>query len=206
MISFSASVAFDRDVWWRSGLSRQVSRLACTAQARVSHHHPRKHHGRWCHRSTSSCHVMVLLLFGLQLLHMSRLSHRKQVVVCQGVLQINTNTLEVSTLGGPWQGTDKWEGGVVANDGAMYCMPQRSKIVLKIAPKNNGLGVSRQRGRSVGGRGLGWARHAHFCVTSLGQWLGCLFCIALPCSCLRGCAVLPLLRSTAKAFASGNEV
>jgi hypothetical protein len=29
---------------------------------------------------------------------------------------------------------DKWEGGVVGLDGALYCMPQNAKFVLKVDP------------------------------------------------------------------------
>jgi hypothetical protein len=32
------------------------------------------------------------------------------------------------------EGRDKWEGGVVGNDGCLYGMPQRAKNVLKIQP------------------------------------------------------------------------
>lgn len=32
------------------------------------------------------------------------------------------------------EGVEKWEGGVVGVDGAMYCMPQASMHVMKIDP------------------------------------------------------------------------
>ena len=32
----------------------------------------------------------------------------------------------------PFAGGDKWEGGVVGADGSLYCMPMRSKTVLRI--------------------------------------------------------------------------
>ena len=31
-------------------------------------------------------------------------------------------------------GDEKWEGGVVGNDGVLYCMPQHAKHVLKVDP------------------------------------------------------------------------
>lgn len=35
---------------------------------------------------------------------------------------------------GSVKGKDKWEGGVLAPDGCMYCLPLRAKSVLKIVP------------------------------------------------------------------------
>ena len=50
------------------------------------------------------------------------------------VLRIDPSTDEVTTVGGPYRGFEKWEGGALANDGAMYCFPLNAKRVLKIAP------------------------------------------------------------------------
>merc|ERR1712204_40091 len=57
----------------------------------------------------------------------------------EGVLRIDPRTNEVAMVGGPWAGTDKWEGGVATPDGLMYCMPQRSKRVLIIKPGASGV-------------------------------------------------------------------
>jgi hypothetical protein len=40
----------------------------------------------------------------------------------------------VSTFGGPFKGVQKWEGGVMTEEGVMYCMPNDFKAVLKIEP------------------------------------------------------------------------
>jgi len=40
----------------------------------------------------------------------------------------------VSTVGGPFKGLNKWEGGVMSKDGVMFCMPLNSKAVLRIEP------------------------------------------------------------------------
>ncbi len=43
----------------------------------------------------------------------------------------------VTTMGlplDPYGGLAKWEGGVMTEDGAMYCMPNNFKRVLKITP------------------------------------------------------------------------
>eukprot|EP00798_Chlamydomonas_sp_ICE-L_P020571 gene20571-27365_t len=50
-----------------------------------------------------------------------------------GPLQINSVTDEVQVLD-CLEGMDKWEGGVEGPDGALYCMPLRSKKVVKIVP------------------------------------------------------------------------
>jgi hypothetical protein len=50
-----------------------------------------------------------------------------------GILKIVPETGEVTEVG-CIKGKDKWEGGVVADDGAMYCLPLRAKNVLKIDP------------------------------------------------------------------------
>ena len=46
--------------------------------------------------------------------------------------------LQVSTIGlGSLEGkekVEKWEGGVLGDDGIVYCMPQQSQLVLKIVP------------------------------------------------------------------------
>ena len=41
---------------------------------------------------------------------------------------------EVTTIGGPWPGVEKWEGGVMAPNGVIYAMPQQSPHVLRIDP------------------------------------------------------------------------
>ena len=54
--------------------------------------------------------------------------------VC-ALAQVNIDTQEVRTIGGhlpEMQGLNKWEGGVVAEDGALYCMPMVAKRVLRI--------------------------------------------------------------------------
>jgi hypothetical protein len=40
----------------------------------------------------------------------------------------------VETVGGPFGGLNKWEGGVMSADGRMYCMPLNHKEVLEIDP------------------------------------------------------------------------
>jgi hypothetical protein len=40
----------------------------------------------------------------------------------------------VGTVGGLFTGLNKWEGGVMDNNGNMYCMPLNHKAVLKITP------------------------------------------------------------------------
>mmetsp|Transcript_30396 Transcript_30396/g.45838 ORF Transcript_30396/g.45838 Transcript_30396/m.45838 type:complete len:386 (-) Transcript_30396:11-1168(-) len=52
----------------------------------------------------------------------------------EGILKIVPGK-SVEMLGGPWEGSDKWEGGVVGSDNCMYCMPQRGKYVLRILPE-----------------------------------------------------------------------
>ena len=54
----------------------------------------------------------------------------------EGVLRIDTETGETSVVQGdePMPGTSKWEGGVVGNDGALYCMPMVCDYVLRIDP------------------------------------------------------------------------
>lgn len=46
----------------------------------------------------------------------------------------NISEPEVSTIGGPFTGLNKWEGGVLARNGSMYCMPLNCKAVLKVSP------------------------------------------------------------------------
>ena len=40
----------------------------------------------------------------------------------------------VKTVGGPFRGLNKWEGGVMSANGKMYCMPLNHKRVLEIDP------------------------------------------------------------------------
>ena len=49
------------------------------------------------------------------------------------VLRISEDD-EVTTVGGPWPGEEKWEGGVMAPSGVIYAMPQQSPHVLRIDP------------------------------------------------------------------------
>ena len=49
------------------------------------------------------------------------------------VLCVEPDTERVYTVGSGLAGFDKWEGGVLAG-GAVYCMPLKSKHVLRIAP------------------------------------------------------------------------
>jgi hypothetical protein len=41
---------------------------------------------------------------------------------------------EVTTIGGPFPGLNKWEGGVMTKNGDMYCMPLNHSKVLRIRP------------------------------------------------------------------------
>ena len=41
---------------------------------------------------------------------------------------------EVTLIGGPFLGMNKWEGGVLGPDGACYCMPNNYHRVLRISP------------------------------------------------------------------------
>ena len=50
------------------------------------------------------------------------------------VIRIHCKSETVDTLGGPWEGHEKWEGGVVGDDGCLYAMPQQALKVLKIQP------------------------------------------------------------------------
>lgn len=43
----------------------------------------------------------------------------------------------VMTIGGLFTGLNKWEGGVMAHNGTMYCMPLNHKAVLKISPQSH---------------------------------------------------------------------
>jgi hypothetical protein len=63
----------------------------------------------------------------------------------QTVLRIETRRKEgmaakdnseptISTIGGSFTGLNKWEGGVLAKNGSMYCMPLNCKAVLKVSP------------------------------------------------------------------------
>ena len=48
---------------------------------------------------------------------------------------MNIDTQEVRTIGShlpEMMGLSKWEGGVVGEDGALYCMPMVSKRILRI--------------------------------------------------------------------------
>jgi hypothetical protein len=41
---------------------------------------------------------------------------------------------DIATIGGPYLGLNKWEGGVSAANGDMYCMPLNHKYSLRIRP------------------------------------------------------------------------
>ena len=60
---------------------------------------------------------------------------RVQVVPKQGEDgYVDDEDVIVTTFGGPFKGMNKWEGGVMLEDGTMYCMPNDFKAVLKIEP------------------------------------------------------------------------
>lgn len=42
----------------------------------------------------------------------------------------------VTIIGGPYIGLNKWEGGVTAGNGDMYCVPLNHKCTLRIRPLN----------------------------------------------------------------------
>ena len=44
-----------------------------------------------------------------------------------GVLQIDPTNDEVRSVGGPFVGFEKWEGGALADDGCMYCFPLNAR-------------------------------------------------------------------------------
>ena len=56
----------------------------------------------------------------------------------QTVLRIRLDTEsgepDITTIGGPYTGLNKWEGGVSAPNGDMYCMPLNHKYSLRIRP------------------------------------------------------------------------
>lgn len=57
---------------------------------------------------------------------------------------------EVTMVGGPWMGLNKWEGGVVGKDGACYCMPLNHRRVLRISPPGGTTLPSTQGGKVKG--------------------------------------------------------
>lgn len=54
--------------------------------------------------------------------------------VTSGYVRVACTPQEVTTIGGPWPGVEKWEGGVMAPTGVIYAMPQQSPHVLRIDP------------------------------------------------------------------------
>jgi hypothetical protein len=60
------------------------------------------------------------------------------------VLCIDVASQTVYTVGGGLSGFEKWEGGVLAADGAMYCIPLKSKYILKINPEGDGVAVQEE--------------------------------------------------------------
>jgi hypothetical protein len=59
----------------------------------------------------------------------------------------------VRTVGGPFEGLNKWEGGVMSACGKMYCMPLNHKRVLEIDPvrgvDGGAAAAARERRRSA---------------------------------------------------------
>ena len=51
----------------------------------------------------------------------------------EGVLHISSSG-KITTFGGPWTGAEKWEGGVMADNGIIYGIPQEATQVLRINP------------------------------------------------------------------------
>merc|ERR1711862_191057 len=51
---------------------------------------------------------------------------------CDGVLKIQTETEEVSIVGGPFLGANKWQNGYLASDKCIYGIPLRADEVLRI--------------------------------------------------------------------------
>ena len=43
----------------------------------------------------------------------------------------------ITTIGGPYAGLNKWEGGVTADNGDMFCIPLNHKCTLRIRPLTN---------------------------------------------------------------------
>ena len=60
------------------------------------------------------------------------------------MLCIDVASQTVYTVGGGLHGFEKWEGGVLAADGAMYCIPLNSKHILKINPEGDGIAVQEE--------------------------------------------------------------
>ena len=60
------------------------------------------------------------------------------------MLCIDVASQTVYTVGGGLSGFEKWEGGVLAADGAMYCIPLKSKYILKINPEGDGVAVQEE--------------------------------------------------------------
>ena len=63
----------------------------------------------------------------------------------------------VKTVGGPFKGLNKWEGGVMSADGKMMCMPLNHKSVLEIDPFRGEVGeaaaAAAAAARATGGEG-----------------------------------------------------
>jgi hypothetical protein len=62
----------------------------------------------------------------------------------ESVLRIDTAAKEVTTwkLPSPFAGLAKWEGGLIASNGAMYCMPNNYKAVLRIGSSPSPVAVT----------------------------------------------------------------
>ena len=74
----------------------------------------------------------------------ARHTHRSIPLKAESVLCIDVASQTVYTVGGGLSGFEKWEGGVLAADGAMYCVPLKSKYVLKINPEGDGVAVQEE--------------------------------------------------------------
>ena len=66
----------------------------------------------------------------------------------------------MKTVGGPFKGLNKWEGGVMSADGKMMCMPLNHKSVLEIDPFRGEVGEAAAAARATGGGGASSANMA----------------------------------------------
>lgn len=53
------------------------------------------------------------------------------------VLRIDPESKEVSTFGSLPPGKNKYQGGVLAKDGCIYCIPENAERVLRIDPETD---------------------------------------------------------------------
>jgi hypothetical protein len=66
------------------------------------------------------------------------------------VIKINPETQEVTTIGGPFEGRQKWYGGLKSSNGCIYGIPQRASGIIKIDPQTQAV-TTIGRGLSEGG-------------------------------------------------------